>query len=51
MIHKKQLNTRMIFSMMVPVSIAGFSLGILSVGGDMIDYFYSITMWDFVSIT
>lgn len=51
MIHKKQLNTRVIFSMMVPVSIAGISLGIVAVGGDMLDYFYRITLWDFVSGT
>ena len=51
MIHKKQLNTRVIFSVMVPVSIAGFSLGILTVGGDMLTYFHNITVWDYVSRT
>ena len=51
MIHKKQFNTRIIFSVMVPVSIAGFSVGILSVGGDMLSYFHNITAWDYVSGT
>jgi hypothetical protein len=34
MIHKKSLNARLIFSMMVPMSAVAFALGIVTVGGE-----------------
>jgi hypothetical protein len=48
MIHKKQLNTRIIYSLMVPLSIAGFSVGILSIGE--LGKFSELNIWDIVRI-
>ncbi len=44
MIHKKMLTARMIFSVMVPVSAAGFALGIATIGHVLL--FQMFTIWD-----
>jgi hypothetical protein len=45
MIHKKSLNSRLIFSGMVPISAIAFYLGILTVGQDVLEIF-GFTIFD-----
>jgi hypothetical protein len=46
MIHKKTLNARLIFSVMVPVSVIAFAAGIYTVGHDAFEYFSLFSLWD-----
>ena len=46
MIHKKNLNARLIFSVIVPISILAFFLGYVTLGYDM----FNPTVWDFVGL-
>ena len=42
MIHKKSLNARLIFSVIVPISCGAFALGTLTLQ----DSFFSFGLWD-----
>jgi hypothetical protein len=42
MIHKKSLNARLIFSVIVPVSCCAFAFGLLTIGHPLIKF----TLWD-----
>ena len=47
MIHKKNLNVRLIFSVIVPLSILAFALGKITLGHSM----FQVTAWDGVGLS
>ena len=47
MIHKKNLNARLIFSVIVPISALAFYLGQITLGGEIN---FAFTVWDGVGL-